>query len=315
MKLIILAAVLTYVSGQVDVQPKTQCNLLWTKYANAHANGLDEQAGITTETDCQIACEKKDACWNFDFDSSDNSCWHGSDCKPARAGSASANHWDLRKDCSAPTGADCASIYRSSPRAKSGIYSITIPGRNTSTQVYCDMDTSGGGWTVFQRRKDGSVDFYRLWAEYVKGFGQLDGEFWLGNDIIASLTASQQYRLRVDLGDWEGAYRYAEYSLFKTADASDKYRLTIGTYIGDAGDGMALHKGQRFSTYDQDNDADVRSCASKFHGAWWYAACHDSNLNGQYNDTVYAEGVAWRQWHGHYYSLRFTEMKVRPVTY
>ena len=102
----------------------------------------------------------------------------------------------------------------------------------------CDMTTDGGGWTVFQRRLDGSVDFYRDWASYKKGFGNLNGEFWLGNDNLHRLTAADDVMLRVDLEDFEGDIRYAEYTTFKVADEGDKYRLLIGGYKGTAGNAL-----------------------------------------------------------------------------
>jgi len=75
------------------------------------------------------------------------------------------------------------------------------------------------------------------------------------------------------------------------------------------------HLGSKFSTRDQDNDAGSRHCAATFKGAWWYGDCHRSNLNGLYlrgRHTSFADGVNWYFWKGYYYSLKFTEMKIKP---
>ena len=131
------------------------------------------------------------------------------------------------------------------------------------------MDSDGGGWVVFQRRMDGSVDFYRNWADYVKGFGDLNREFWLGLNKIHRLTQATNTTLRVDLADFEGEKRYAKYATFKVLNSSRKYELTIAGYSGDAGDSLIWHSGMNFTTKDQDNDRrSSGNCAIQYKGAW-----------------------------------------------
>ena len=171
---------------------------------------------------------------------------------------------------------------------------------------------------VFQRRMDGTEDFYRGWADYVKGFGDLNGEFWLGLNKIHRLTQAANTTLRVDLADFEGQTRYAKYTTFQVRDSSRKYQLNIGGYSGNAGDTMTPsdygHNGKKFTTKDQDNDIKANNCAIQFKGAWWYSNCHRANLNGLYlsgNHTSSADGVNWKEWKGYKYSLKISEMKLK----
>ena len=94
------------------------------------------------------------------------------------------------------------------------------------------MTTSGGGWTVFQRRLDGSVDFFRGWQDYKNGFGNLNGEFWLGLDKINRLTTATQNELRIDMEDTTRNTAYAEYDLFAVTSEQQKYQLSLGAYAG-----------------------------------------------------------------------------------
>ena len=176
-----------------------------------------------------------------------------------------------------PTSRDCREAYRRGCR-EDGVYTID-PGCGQPFDVSCDMKNEG--WTVFQSRMDGSVDFYRNWADYVAGFGQLKGEHWLGLEKLVCLTTRKpRTELRVDLADYQGNYKYAQYSFFSVGNSGTNYRLDIAGYNGTAGNSLAYHNGMQFSTKDRDNDQHGNNCATQYRGAWWYNSCHYSNLNG-----------------------------------
>ena len=87
-------------------------------------------------------------------------------------------------------------------------------------------------------------------------------------------------------------------------------------FIGTAGDSLGpYHNGVKFSTHDVDNDSiDDFNCAQNNHGGWWFTACHNSHLNGEYleghHTKVRGTGVNWHPFKGHQYSYKIAEMKV-----
>uniref|UniRef100_A0A3Q3Q299 Fibrinogen C-terminal domain-containing protein n=1 Tax=Monopterus albus TaxID=43700 RepID=A0A3Q3Q299_MONAL len=211
--------------------------------------------------------------------------------------------------------------------SQDGVYSVFPTHTPNGFMVYCDMATDGGGWTVIQRRVDGSVNFFRGWEAYRDGFGLTTGEHWLGLQRIYSLTRSGGFQLRIDMADFDNATAFACYADFSVGRNSvnpeeDGYPLTVDQYSGTAdvplstpGDSLLKHSGMRFTTKDQDQDQSENNCAVYYQGAWWYRNCHTSNLNGQYlrgGHASYADGIEWSSWTGWQYSLRFTEMKIRP---
>ena len=96
----------------------------------------------------------------------------------------------------------------------------------------CDMTSDGGGWTIIQKKLDGSVDFNTEWINYKAGFGRFNGEFWLGLDKMERLTAIESNTLRIDLKSFAGEYRYATYSPFAVGNGASDYKLTASNYNG-----------------------------------------------------------------------------------
>ncbi|XP_034475318.1 angiopoietin-2-like isoform X2 [Drosophila innubila] len=159
-----------------------------------------------------------------------------------------------------------------------GINEILLPNFSTqSFKVACDVETRGGGWTVILRRMDGSVNFYRNWTEYKNGFGDLNGEFFLGLEKIHAITEERRQELLVVLEDFEGD--------------------------------------NRFSTFDRNNDfwkKENKNYAKSNTGAWWFYGGHYSHLLGKYNDNNYEKGVIWYHFRGNEYSLKTAVMMIRP---
>ena len=193
----------------------------------------------------------------------------------------------------------------------SGVYEIDPRDRLGPFDVYCDMQTDGGGWTVFQRRKDGSEDFYRNWADYKDGFGELYGEFWLGLDKIHRLSVSS-VTLRVDMMATDNSKAYARYEDFTIGNEKSMYVMYLGRYTGTAGDSLTTGKGMKFSTKDKDNDDHSGNCAVSYGtGSWWYDHCGYVNLNGLYKHG----SSSWHAviWYGFKStnSLQTVEMKLK----
>ncbi len=177
--------------------------------------------------------------------------------------------------------------------------SYTIQTLDFTTMVYCDMDTEGGGWTVFQQRFDGSIDFNRNWTEYKEGFGDVDGEHWAGLRLIHLLTYSQNSTLRVHLEAFNGDRAYAEYQSFAVGGSSSNYALNIGLCSGNAGDALRSHDNMQFSTYDKDNDIyGDGTCGDRNQGGWWYTSCYSAYLNGRYVSQTGSglTGLVWTKW-------------------
>ncbi|XP_026178820.1 angiopoietin-related protein 4-like [Mastacembelus armatus] len=217
---------------------------------------------------------------------------------------------------------DCHDLFVRGQRSN-GIYKIQ-PENSQPFNVFCEM-TSEGGWTVIQKRQDGSQNFNQLWESYKKGFGSLNGEFWLGLENIHSLSKQGHYILQVELSDQAGEQQAVRYQ-FQLDGEEEKFTLHLeqesspGAQEGIMTTGAS---GLPFSTADRDNDlaADV-NCAELLTGGWWFSSCGESNLNGRYprrlglhrRHQTRTRAMFWTPTKGKNSSLMTTVLKIAPAT-
>ena len=140
------------------------------------------------------------------------------------------------------------------------------------------------------------------------GFGDVAGNFWIGNDQLNVLTTTGQLsHLRVDvqfLSDCQ--WYWAEYSTFVVDSEANNYRLTVAGYSGTAGDAMVTAgsiyndlSGTYFCTEDVDNDQHLNiHCAVEpkvgqfCGGGFWYRDCSIANVNSPRGCNIV--GFAWK---------------------
>ncbi|XP_070134317.1 angiopoietin-1 isoform X3 [Drosophila bipectinata] len=221
-------------------------------------------------------------------------------------------------------GFSCVDLMNAGMR-QSGVFYLQIRGTTYwFLKVYCEQEISEGGWTVIQRRNDFGEpreNFNRDWADYKNGFGEPAKEFWLGNENIYMLTNNEDYTLRIELEDFDGNKKYAQYSHFKIHSEADYYKLEIDGYEGNAGDSLNDpwygSNNSPFSTYNKDNDRSSLNCASMLKGGWWWKSC-GRGLNGLYlhdpQDLTARQGIVWFRWRGWDYTLKKSTMMIRPKT-
>ncbi|XP_055473839.1 angiopoietin-related protein 4 [Psammomys obesus] len=214
---------------------------------------------------------------------------------------------------------DCQDLFQEGER-HSGLFQIQPQG-SPPFLVNCEM-TSDGGWTVIQRRLNGSVDFNQSWEAYKDGFGDPQGEFWLGLEKMHSITGDRGSQLAVQLQDWDGNAKLLQFPIHLGGeDTAYSLQLTEPTAseLGATNvspNGLSLP----FSTWDQDHDlrGDL-NCAKSLSGGWWFGTCSHSNLNGQYFHSIPRQrqqrkkGIFWKTWKGRYYPLQATTLLIQPM--
>jgi len=86
---------------------------------------------------------------------------------------------------------------------------------------------------LIQQHVDDSSFFDRSWNEFRVGFGNRNGNFWMGNEWIHKLTKDGECKLRIDVQQANTlAWFWAEYRTFIVDSENNIYQLTVTGFSG-----------------------------------------------------------------------------------
>ncbi|WAR07434.1 FCN1A-like protein, partial [Mya arenaria] len=167
-----------------------------------------------------------------------------------------------------------------------------VPKISIATHTY-HFESSCAVHAAFQRRVTNSPDFHRNLAEYKKGFGDINSNFWMGS--------LENLKEIVDLGPTDGKFHgvvvgandstFSEECTFTLRiislsgapsftierEANATFSCTGSISPQDNGQvdaGFVIPPVATFATYDRDT---TDACAAHQGGGWWYYGCVPSN--------------------------------------
>ncbi|XP_041372488.1 uncharacterized protein LOC121385775 isoform X2 [Gigantopelta aegis] len=185
----------------------------------------------------------------------------------------------------------------------SGVFTIQPRDSGLALHAYCDIEDNKTAWLVIQRKSNGSTNFNKTWYEYRDGFGEIDSDYWLGNNDIHRITKQGQYELQIDLETNTAEKKHVMYDTFYVHSKYTYFTLNVIGFHGDIKDLLSPSDGKLFRTFDKmkiDNFCDEPEV-----GAFWLSSCFSLNLS-KGNKTT------WPPWCNGTCYITSSVMKIRP---